>query len=177
MLDPVKPIRDTKLKDFEANVSVNLSGVFNGTKAFIHHVRTREGPGTLVNISSGAAAKGYPGWAAYCSSKAGVDRLTECALLEEQSDISRQRRGEGGGSGRGGVLRAYSIAPGVIDTDMQATIRSASESDFPLKSKFIEIKANDQFNTPPYVAQKILEFALADGEQTLPVVQRLPNEK
>ena len=126
-----------------------------------------------MNISSGAAVKGYPGWGAYCSSKAAVDRLTECALAEE----SQQDNDDDDDNNSKLCFRAYSIAPGVIDTDMQATIRKTNKSDFPMVDKFLEIKANDSFNTPTYIAIKIEELALLEGPQTLPVVQRLPSEK
>ena len=74
-------------------------------------------------------------------------------------------------------FRAYSIAPGVIDTDMQTMIRATTKDKFPMVDKFHELKANDAFNTCPYVAERIEELALLEGVQTLPVVQRLPSEK
>ena len=173
ILDPIQPIRKTSYDDFDRNIQINLGGVFKGTKAYINHVRSSSSlssqlkEATLVNISSGAAIKGYAGWGAYCSSKGAVDRLTECALLEEQSDLSSI----------GTDFRAYSIAPGVIDTDMQAMIRSTSKEDFPMLDKFLSIKEEDAFNSAPYVAKNILELALTQGPQTLSVVQRFPNEK
>jgi len=171
ILDPIKPIRDTNFEDFEKNIQINLIGTFHATKAYINYSRSRDEEtggtsSTLVNISSGAAVKGYAGWGAYCSSKGAVDRLTECALAEEQSDESTKL-----------CFRAYSIAPGVIDTEMQEKIRNTTKSDFPMVDKFHEIKANDSFNTPPYIAIEIEKLALLDGPQTLPVVQRLASEK
>lgn len=160
VLEPMRQLRDISLEEFETSMGINISGVFNGTKSYIDHVRGREGLGTLVNISSGAALKGYASWGAYCASKAAVDRLTECALLEEAD------------SG----LRAYSVAPGVIDTDMQVAIRAASKEQFPMVQKFIDLKAQEAFNSPAYVAQKILELAIQPGSQSMPVVQRLPEE-
>jgi benzil reductase ((S)-benzoin forming) len=168
ILAPIKPIRNTNFEEFEKNIQINLYGVFHGTKAFINHVRSTsrsdEKDATLVNISSGASTNGYPGWGAYCSSKGGVDRLTECAFLEEKDST-------------GCNFRAYSIAPGVIDTDMQSMIRSTPKDDFPLLDKFLEIKANDSFNTSPFVANCIEQLALEEGPQKRPVAQRLPNEK
>lgn len=175
IVEPIRPIRDTEVKDFEKNIRVNLMGVFHPTQAYIRHVRSHhDGRGsddttttaTLVNISSGAATKGYAGWGAYCSAKAAVDRLTECAVLEEQQDDSSSDY----------RFRAYSVAPGVVDTDMQATIRSASQEDFPMLDRFLQLKADDAFNTPPYVAREIEALALAVGPQKLPVVRRLDNE-
>jgi len=171
ILGPIKPIRDTNFADFEKNIEINLMGVFHGTKAYINHCRSRANvaaePSTLVNISSGAAVKGYAGWGAYCSSKGGVDRLTESALMEEQDDSTNSKL----------CFRAYSIAPGVIDTDMQTMIRSTDKKDFPMVDKFHEIKTNDSFNTPPYIAIEIEKLALLEGPQTLPVVQRIASEK
>lgn len=171
ILDPIKPIRETNFADFEKNIQINLMGTFHATKAYINYSRSRAKDtggvsSTLVNISSGAAVKGYAGWGAYCSGKGAVDRLTECALAEEQSDEKSKL-----------CFRAYSIAPGVIDTEMQEKIRNATKSDFPMVDKFHEIKANDSFNTPPYIAIQIENLALLDGPQTLPVVQRLASEK
>jgi len=178
ILDPIKPIRNTNFVEFEKNIHINLMGTFHATKAYINYSRARAraagGDGatttppsaTLVNISSGAAVQGYAGWGAYCCSKGAVDRLTECAFAEEQADDSSTL-----------CFRAYSIAPGVIDTEMQAKIRSAAKSDFPMVDKFHEIKAKDAFNTPPYIAIAIERLALLAGPQDLAVVQRLPSEK
>ena len=66
ILEPIKPLRDTNITDFRKNIEVNLMGVFHGTKAYINHCRSRArvgaAPSTLVNISSGAAVKGYGEW-------------------------------------------------------------------------------------------------------------------
>ena len=177
ILDPIKPIRDTSPTDFEENLRVNLMGTFHATKAYIHHCRGRAPSSssspppdcTLVNISSGASTRGYAGWGAYCSSKAAVDRLTECALAEETADAA----GNGGG---GFVFRAYSIAPGVIDTGMQEAIRKTDPADFPDVGKFLDLKRKNAFNTPPYVAIEIEKLALLGGAQTGPVARRLPPE-
>lgn len=167
ILGPIQPIRKYQPQDLEENLQINLMGVFHGTQAYIRHLHQRDNTNTtsaiLVNISSGAAVKGYAGWSAYCASKAGVDRLTECALLEEQSELP--------------FFRAYSIAPGIVDTDMQTQIRSTSKENFPMLDKFLDVKEKDVFNTPAYVASKIESLALLEGPQTLPVVQRLPSEK
>lgn len=169
ILDPIQPIRNTTYEDFDRNIQINLGGVFRGTKTYINHVRSqspsRLKDATLVNISSGAAAKGYAGWGAYSSGKGAVDRLTECAFLEEK------------GSPGNTNFRAYSVAPGVIDTDMQVMIRSSSKEDFPMLDKFVTIKKKDSFNTIPFVAKNILELTLHEGPQTDSVVQRFPNEK
>ena len=178
ILQPIKPIRDTQAVAFQQNIQTNLMGVFYATQAYIQHVRnarSKQQPqdptivtSTLINISSGAAIKGYAGWGAYCASKAAVDRLTECALLEEQENETNDETF---------CFRAYSIAPGLVDTDMQATIRATSKEDFPMLSKFLDAKTNDSFNSPEYVAREIEKVAFVPGRQTGPVVMRIPSER
>lgn len=148
VLDPIAPLRNVSAADFRDHIDINLTGVFLGTRAFVRHVREREGEGVLINVSSGAAWKAYAGWTAYCAGKAAVERLTEVVQLEE-ADAG---------------LRAYSVAPGVVDTEMQELIRRSSEADFPEVERFREMKADDSFNTPGFVAEQFLAIAF-DPEQ------------
>merc|ERR1719343_1916403 len=85
VLDPIRFLRDLEPAQLEEHLAVNVVGVLNGTRSFVHHVRSREGGGVLINISSGAARSGYAGWGPYCAGKAAVDRLSECAQLEEEA--------------------------------------------------------------------------------------------
>ena len=143
ILDPIAPLRDIAVDDFRKSIDVNVIGVFLGTRAFVRHLRSRAARGVLVNISSGAARNGYAGWSAYCAGKAAVDLLTESVQLEEKH------------SG----LRAYSVAPGVIDTGMQEKIRECKPEQFPMVDKFREMKRNETFSTPEFVTGHLLELA------------------
>jgi NAD(P)-dependent dehydrogenase (short-subunit alcohol dehydrogenase family) len=67
------------------------------------------GRGTIINVSSGAAHRPLPGWSAYCAAKAGLAMLTRALAAEY---------GEQG-------IRVFGFAPGIVDTDMQATIRAS----------------------------------------------------
>lgn len=164
VLDPIGPLRDLDPADFRRNLEVNLLGVFHGSQAYVRHLRRRGAgvcaPGVLINISSGAAWHGYAGWSAYCASKAGVDRLTEALQLEEA------------GSG----LRAWAVAPGVVDTAMQERIRSCSEEEFPEVGRFLELKEAGAFNSIPFVARHLLALAFDPEVQPEEVVVRLPAE-
>ena len=51
-----------------------------------------------------------------------------------------------------------SIYPGVVDTDMQAKIRSTSPKEFKSVKKFKELHENNQLLTPSFVAKKIIEL-------------------
>ena len=114
----------------------------------------------LINISSGAAWQGYAGWAAYCASKAGVDRLTEVVHLEE----------------RAAGLRAYAVAPGVVDTHMQELIRGSALEDFPEVERFRELKRSGGFNSISFVASHLLELAFGSAMAPEGPLVRLPQE-
>lgn len=161
VLEPIAPLRDVATEDFRRHLDVNLVGVFLGTRAYVRHLRSRDAGGVLLNISSGAAWHGYAGWSAYCAGKAGVDRLTECVQLEEEET----------------GLRAHAVAPGVVDTDMQALIRRQPPERFPDVERFLEMKREDAFNTPAFVARQLLAIAFDPAARPDEVVVRLPNEK
>jgi benzil reductase ((S)-benzoin forming) len=149
------------LAEFRDHLDINLSGLFLCTRAYVHHLRRRGSEGVLINISSGAAWHGYAGWTAYCAGKAAVDRLTECVQLEEEA------------SG----LRAYAVAPGVIDTEMQSLIRACSPEVFPEVERFKDMKRDDSYNTPAFVAEHLLAMAFDPSARPDEVAVRLPNEK
>lgn len=161
ILDPIAPLRDISSEQFARQLHVNVLGVVHGTQSFARHVRGRPGGGVLVNISSGAARSAYAGWSAYCATKAAVDRLTECVAIEEED----------------AGLRAHAVAPGVIDTDMQAAIRATSEEAFPLRDKFVQMKRDEAFSTPQWVARHLLELAFGPDPGRWDVLVRLPAER
>ncbi|MFB0976519.1 MAG: SDR family oxidoreductase [Myxococcota bacterium] len=161
VLAPMAPIRNVSADAFREHIDINLAGVFLGSQAYIHHVRETGAGGVLINVSSGAAWGGYAGWGAYCAGKAGVALLTQCIALEEED----------------AGLRAHAVAPGVVDTEMQAMIRDSSEEDFPALERFLEMKRDDTFNTVGFVADYILGLAFDPAQKTDEVDVRIPNEK
>ncbi len=98
----------------------------------------------VINISSGAANKAIDGWSSYCASKAAVQMLTQVAQVEADK------------AGTG--IRFFSVAPGVVDTEMQNDIRSASEAGFSSLEKFKKLKANGDLSSPEEVASKIIHL-------------------
>jgi len=161
LLAPIGPLRDNDPGDFARHIQVNVVGVFHGSRAFIRHVRERGGEGVLLNVSSGAARNAYAGWSAYCAGKAAVDRMSESIALEETD------------SG----LRVHAVAPGIIDTDMQAMIRSSTPEQFPRVQKFLDLKEKEGFSSPAFVADRMLELAFDPAARTEQVAVTLPLEK
>lgn len=98
----------------------------------------------IVNISSGAAKKAIDGWSCYSASKAAVNMLGEAAAAEAKLDKNG--------------IRIFSVAPGVVDTAMQAEIRSADGESFSSLSRFVELKEKNQLSSPSFAAGKIIEL-------------------
>ena len=80
------------------------------------------------------------GSAAYCAVKAGLDHLSR-ALALEAPDV--------------GVV---SLAPGVIDTDMQVQLRGADPARFPEQTRFQGLKDGGQLQTAEGTALAIIQF-------------------
>lgn len=94
---------DTTLEDWRRLMSVNLDGVFLGTK---HAIRAMKGTGggSIVNLSSIEGLVGDPNLAAYNASKGGVRLFTKSAALHCAKS--------------GYNIRVNSIHPGYIWTPM-----------------------------------------------------------
>ena len=157
VLEPIVPLRDADPADVARHVAVNVVGVANGTIAYLRHRHARGGGGALVNVTSGAAATVYQGWAAYGASKAAVDQLSRVVAAEEAA------------SG----VRVLAIAPGLVDTDMQALIRATDPAAFPAVRRFPAAAGTDGFNSPAWVTDHVLRLALGD-ETPADVVLRVP---
>lgn len=96
----------------------------------------------ILNISSGLGRRAMAGSAAYCAIKAGLDHLSR-ALAMEEPDV--------------GVV---SLAPGVIDTDMQVQLRGADPGRFPEQTRFQGLKDDGQLQTATATAEAIVRFLM-----------------
>ncbi|HUC06155.1 MAG TPA: SDR family NAD(P)-dependent oxidoreductase [Acidimicrobiales bacterium] len=159
LLEPIGPVATSDLHAAARLIQVNVTGVLNGSAVFARHVRSRPGAGVLINMSSGAGVRPYVGWGPYGASKAAVDQLTRIMAEEE--------------AGHG--LRAYAVSPGVVDTDMQALIRTTPPAAFPDVGRFVQIAADGAFNTTEWVAEHLVGLAFGHPEPG-DVVVRVPDE-
>jgi NAD(P)-dependent dehydrogenase (short-subunit alcohol dehydrogenase family) len=94
------PIADTDRKAWDEMLELNLHAVVELTRAALPHLEATRG--CIVNVSSVAGARAFPGIIAYAVSKAAVDQLTRCAALE---------------LGPKGV-RVNAVNPGVVVTEL-----------------------------------------------------------
>jgi NAD(P)-dependent dehydrogenase (short-subunit alcohol dehydrogenase family) len=89
-------------------IDINLKGVLHGIRAVLPGM-IKQGGGTVITVSSGAAHNPLEGWSAYCSSKAGAAMLTAC--LHHEMHLKG--------------IRAMGLSPGTVATDMQVKIRAS----------------------------------------------------
>jgi 3-oxoacyl-[acyl-carrier protein] reductase len=108
VIEPIGALAQSDAAAWARNINVNLIGAYNAVRVMLPQMLAA-GRGTVINVSSGAAHRPLEGWSAYCSAKAGLAMLTAALAMETaQSEI-----------------RVFGLAPGVIDTDMQVTIRAS----------------------------------------------------
>lgn len=98
----------------------------------------------LLNISSGLGRRAMASQAAYCAAKAGMDHFTRCVALDE----ALKPHG----------AKVCSLAPGVIDTDMQVQLRSTDPTAFPDVANFAHLKTAGQLTTPSEAAARVLTW-------------------
>lgn len=132
------PVADTTLEEWERVMDVNSTGVFLGTKHAIPAMR-RSGGGSIVNMSSVAGLVGSRTQTVYNASKGAVRLLTKSTAVQYAAD----------------GIRANSVHPGVIETDMiQEVIRTEEE-----RATRMSLTPIGRFGTAEDVANGVLFLA------------------
>ncbi len=106
----------------------------------------------IVHISSGAARSAYAGWSVYCATKAALDQHARAVALDATPG-----------------LRICSLAPGVVDTSMQAALRNVDAARFPLRERFEKLHRDGLLASPEDCAAGLVEYLLSDAFGSEPV--------
>ena len=131
-----KTIGKMSLETFEKGINVNLTGTFLCCKEAFAQMKEKGG-GNIINLSSLAGVKGSAGQANYTAAKAGVIALTKTLALE----------------GARKNIRVNCIAPGLIETNMTASIPTAS------KEMILSRILMNRMGTPTEIANAVLFMA------------------
>jgi benzil reductase ((S)-benzoin forming) len=143
MLEPVAPLKSLDFELAEKHLNLNFLAPLVLSSVFISKTSALKIPKVILNISSGAAFIPYSGWSVYCSSKAGLDMLTQVAGLEQKAEIY--------------PVKIFALAPGIIETAMQETIRKTADDKFPERENFIKLYEEGKLAKPDDVAVMILD--------------------
>ena len=138
------PLADTPLVEASQGMRVGLEAAVLLSAAFLHATAQWTVPRKVLNISSGLGRRAMAGSAVYCAAKAGMDHYTRAVALEQSSLPNG--------------ARIVSLAPGVIDTDMQVQLRGADPRRFPERDRFMQFKSLGQLDSPATAAGKVLAY-------------------
>jgi NADP-dependent 3-hydroxy acid dehydrogenase YdfG len=153
-ISKIGPISDLDVDGWSAMIDVNVRGVLHGFAAALPVFR-RQGQGHFVTTVSTAGLKIVPTMAVYAATKNAVRTLME-GLRQESTD---------------GVVRATSISPGFVDTQLDSSI-----DDLALREQIRRTMSD--FGLPPAAVARAIAFAIEQphdveiGEITIrPTVQ------
>ena len=144
VIPPILPMSQSQPADLAWALRVGLEAPMALCTAFLGATRSWTLPRKVLNISSGLGRRAMASQAAYCAAKAGVIGLTRSLARDE----ALHDHG----------ARVCSLAPGVIDTDMQVQLRGAAGEAFPDQAKFLQLKAHGQLSSAPQAAAQVLAF-------------------
>ena len=143
VLEPLGAMPSLPVEAVQQHLQINLGTPMLLGAAFAGHCAEQQREGRLLAISSGAARRPAPHWGAYCASKAGLDMAI------------RVLNAEAAASGEGGRFKAVSLAPGVVDTEMQHRIRQQS---FPGVQRYLDLHAEGRLTSSQGAAAAIFDY-------------------
>ncbi len=150
-LEPVGFAGEVDSDAYVANILLNSASPQVLGDRFIAMAETAGVPAQFQLISSGAGKRPFLGWSSYCAGKAAGDMWVKSAGIERIE--------------RGSKVTIVSCGPGVVDTDMQAKIRSQTTDTFPLVEQFQGMQP--QLASPADVAAKLLTLAATNAGEPL----------
>jgi NADP-dependent 3-hydroxy acid dehydrogenase YdfG len=101
-LMPISDIDAYKTDEWNRMVDVNIKGLLNSTAAVLPHME-KQHAGHIVNTSSIAGRKVFPGLSVYCATKHAVTAFSEGLRLE----VAKKHN-----------IRVTCIQPGAVDTEL-----------------------------------------------------------
>lgn len=144
MIPGIGPLSEADADDVRQALHVGIEAPMQLTAAFLRATEGWSARRKVLNISSGLGRRAMASQAVYCAAKAAMDHFTRCVALEE----ALKPQG----------AAVCSLAPGVIDTDMQTQLRRANASAFPDQQAFIDLKNNGLLSSPEEAAGRVLAY-------------------
>ena len=142
VVTPIGPLPTQPGGEVARAVALNVSAPLLLSAAFAQ-VRAPAAERRILHVSSGAARTAYPGWSVYCATKAALDQHARCVALDASPG-----------------LRVCSLAPGVIDTDMQGEIRASDPARFPMHDRFVGMARQGALADPAHCGARIADYLL-----------------
>ena len=147
-LMPASDIETLKVSEWQRMVDVNVKGVLNTTAAALPFM-IKQRSGHIINTSSIAGRKVFPGLAVYCATKHAITALSEGLRLE----LSRKHN-----------IRVTCIQPGAVESELFEHVSDAHyrEQMEKLKEDMTFLKAEDIADTIVFALQSPPHVDLAE---------------
>jgi NAD(P)-dependent dehydrogenase (short-subunit alcohol dehydrogenase family) len=155
VIPPLVPLDQSDPEDLAWALRVGLEAPMQLSAAFLGATRNWTAPRRVLNVSSGLGRRAMASQSAYCAAKAGMDHFSRCLALDE----ARKANG----------AKVCSLAPGVIDTDMQTQLRQAAGSEFPDQANFANMHARGHLSSAKEAARLVLAYLNRPDFGELPV--------
>ncbi len=155
MIPAIGPLSEADASELRQALQVGIEAPMQLTAAFLNATESWPARRKVLNISSGLGRKAMASQAVYCAAKAAMDHFTQCVALEEALKAN-------------GAL-VCSLAPGVIDTDMQTQLRSADGARFPDQQTFLGLKSKGLLSSPEEAAGRVLAYLARSDFGSRPV--------
>ena len=143
-LPKISSLADADFNNIAQVLRVSLEAPMQLTAAFLCATGGWSGERKVLNISSGNGRRAMASQSIYSAAKAGMDHFTRCIAIEEDARLNG--------------AKVCSLAPGVIDTEMQTFLRNTDPADFPSHATFVAYKANGDLLTPEAAAKRVLNY-------------------
>jgi benzil reductase ((S)-benzoin forming) len=147
---PITKVSAISKDDILNSINVNITAAAIIISQYIKAFRNTRIQKSIVNISSGAAKKGYPGWSLYCIGKAAIENLINSIFEEEKYENE--------------PFRVFNFDPYIMNTDMQKVIRESSIDKFPIVDRYVNYSSEGKLIQPNRIA-RILSKIINDMEQ------------
>ena len=142
IVEPVGALSQQDPLQVAKAVALNIAAPLMIASAFVAATKGKQR--RVLHISSGAGRSPYPGWSVYCATKAALDHHARAVALDAEAGV-----------------RICSLAPGVVDTGMQAAIRATPSDRFPLRQRFVDLKRGGQLLAPADCAAQVIAYVLS----------------
>lgn len=144
VIEPINQVSEIDNQALQYHFQLNTVVPIILTNKMLHFTSSTDATFICVNITSGAAERPIYGWALYCSSKASINMYTKTAALEQDTLKT------------GNKIIAFN--PGIMDTNMQQTIRSSTKEAFYEVEKFKGYKENKQLRDTDTVGGILIDI-------------------
>lgn len=134
-LMPLSFMKNLHQDEWDKMIDVNIKGVLNGVAAVLPTMQKNK-KGQIINISSVAGVKVFPGAAVYCGTKFAVEAITEGLRMELSKSFN---------------IRTTVIRPGATESNLTSTITDTEVMEMFSEMRFEPIASEDIANAILYV--------------------------